>query len=209
MGKKTGGIHVLLSANDTGKYKVIDLARIAVEGGANAVQLREKHMTMDELLPIAKNMRSICRDVHFIINDRVDLAKIVEADGVHLGQDDLPIEYARDLLGENSIIGISCGSIDEARYAQDGSADYIGFGHMYPTVSKLKSTPAKSFSELEAVCSSVSIPVIAIGGISIENIKPLLQYKIGGIAVIRAFSNSENPQEVIKQFRTALTNVKQ
>src|SRR5438105_53849 len=110
MKKNVNGIHILLSGTSVNERSAEDLARIAVSSGASVVQLREKEMPMDELLPIAKKMREICRDITFIINDRADLAKIIEADGVHLGQDDLPIEYAREILGDNSLIGISCGS---------------------------------------------------------------------------------------------------
>src|SRR5436305_1152763 len=155
MGKKLKGIHILLSGKGTSKYSPFDLAQIAAEHGATVVQLREKDMPVGELLPIAKKMRAVCRDITFIVNDRADLAKIIEADGVHLGQDDLPIEYAREILGNDSLIGISCGSLPEAQEAERRGADYIGFGHLFPTNSKIKSSGPKTMQELEDVCNAL------------------------------------------------------
>lgn len=200
MEKKIGGIHILLGASSVGKFSAEDLARIAVDGGASVVQLREKHLPMGELLPIAKRIRAICRDIAFIVNDRADLALILEADGVHVGQDDLPINYARELLGAKSIIGISCGSLEEAISAQESGANYIGFGHMYPTTSKIKTMPPKSLELLKEVCISLSIPAIAIGGITADNQKPVLDCGVAGLAIISAFSEAVDPREEIQKF---------
>jgi thiamine-phosphate pyrophosphorylase len=198
MKKNVKGIHILLSATRVNGRSAEDLAQIAVEGGASVIQLREKQMPMGELLPLAKKMRTICRDITFIINDRADLARIVEADGVHLGQDDLPLEDARKILGENSIIGISCSSTKEGMDAQNNGADYIGFGHIFPTSSKIKSTPPKSLQELGSICNNLRIPVIAIGGISIDNYLSVLKVNVGGLAILSVFSNSSDPRVIIK-----------
>jgi thiamine-phosphate pyrophosphorylase len=198
--KDTRGVHILLRASPVNGRSAEEFAQIAVEWGASVVQLREKEMPMDELLPIAKKMRAICRDITFIVNDRTDLAKIIEADGVHLGQDDLPINYAREILGEKVIIGISCGSLQEALIAEKEGANYVGFGHMYPTTSKKKFMPPKSLQELEKVCAAVSIPVVAIGGITVNNLPPLLTCGIEGIAVISAFSHADYPRSVLQEF---------
>jgi thiamine-phosphate pyrophosphorylase len=204
MKKNIRGIHILLSASPVNGRSPEELAQIAVDGRASVIQLREKNMPIDELLPIAKEIRSICRDITFIVNDRADLAKIVEADGVHLGQDDLPIEYAREMLGDKAIIGFSCGSLKEAGEAEKKGADYIGFGHMFPTSSKIKISQQKSVEELGAVCNSVVIPVIAIGGITVMNARLLSESNIGGIAVLGAFSQAENPVEVIQSLAKIL-----
>lgn len=203
--KQLHGIHVLLSASPVNGLSSEELARIAVEASASVVQLREKAMPMDELLPIAKKIRKICEDNTFIVNDRVDLAKIIEADGVHLGQDDLPIKNAREILGENAIIGISTGSVHEAIIAEQKGANYIGFGHMYPTASKIKLTPPKSLQELESICSAVSIPVIAIGGITVDNSVDILKCSIGGIALLSAFSNAHDPASVLRRLVQSFT----
>jgi len=198
MKKNIQGIHILLSASSVNGRSPEELTRIAVDGGASVIQLREKQMPMDELLPIAKKMRAISRDITFIVNDRADLAKIIEADGVHLGQDDLPIEYAREILGDNAIIGISCGSLAEGEEAERNGTDYIGFGHMFPTVSKVKTSSPKSEEELRIISSGMKIPVIVIGGITVDNALPLLKSGADGIAILSAFSQSKNPKSVIK-----------
>jgi thiamine-phosphate pyrophosphorylase len=204
MKKSVRGIHILLGANSVNGRTSIELVEIAVAGGASVVQLREKEMPMDELLPIAKKIRVICRDITFIVNDRADLAKIIDADGVHLGQDDLPIDYAREILGKSSIIGISCGSVEEAMAAEEAGADYIGFGHMYPTSSKLKMTPQRSLEELQLVWASVKIPVIAIGGISVGNVTPIIKCNVGGVAILSAFSGAEDPNLIMQSFQKVL-----
>ena len=203
---ETRGVHILLSAVPVDGRSAEELARIAVEAGASVIQLREKQMPMGELLLIAKKLRKICEDITFIVNDRADLAKIIEADGVHLGQDDLPFRYAREILGDKYIIGISTGSLKEALDAERQGADYIGFGHMYPTNSKLKSTPPKSIQELQDICSSISIPVIAIGGITINNLPPLLKSGIEGIAVVSAFSDAEDPRIALEKLKKSFTS---
>jgi thiamine-phosphate pyrophosphorylase len=206
MKKNLLGIHVLLGASTVNGRSAEELSQIAVDSGATVIQIREKEMPMDQLLPIAKKIRAICRDITFIVNDRVDLAKIIDADGVHLGQEDLPIRYAREILGEESIIGMSCGTVEEAIKAEIEGADYIGFGHMYPTLSKFKSTPPKSLKELDQVCSAVKIPVIVIGGITVNNLPQLKACNPGGIAILSAFSNAENPKEALISLRNIFEN---
>ena len=201
MKKNVRGIHILLSAANTGYYTPFDLAEIAARGGASVVQLREKEMPMNELLPIAKRMREICRDITFIVNDHVDLAKIIEADGVHLGQDDMPVRSAKKILGEQAISGVSCGNIEEAKQAEVEGADYIGFGHMFPTSSKIKTTPQRTLKELEEVCSSLNVPVIAIGGITIKSAVQVVEAGTGGIAILSAFSGATNPEEMLRSLR--------
>ncbi len=203
--KKLQGVHIILRAIPVNGRGVEELAQIATEVGASVIQLREKHMPMDELLPIAKKLRKICEDITFIVNDRADLAKIIEADGVHLGEDDLPIQYAREILGEKALIGISMGSVEEAIIAEQKGADYIGFGHMYPTTSKIKTTPPKSLQELSDVCAAVTVPVIAIGGITVNNSGEVLRCGIQGIAVISTFSNAENPRSVLHKLLNSIT----
>ncbi|MEI8134828.1 MAG: thiamine phosphate synthase [bacterium] len=200
MKKNIRGVHVLLGASAVLARSVEDLAVLAIRGGASVIQLREKNMAMDQFIPVAKRVRAICREITFIINDRVDVAKIVHADGVHLGQDDLPIASAMAILGEDAIIGMSCGSVNEAIEAEKSGASYIGFGHMYPTNSKVKATPPKSLIELSAACSSVSIPVIAIGGINLLNVEPLFSCGVSGVAILSAFSQAQNPEQVLYDF---------
>jgi thiamine-phosphate diphosphorylase len=196
------GLHILVSGE-----RAVELALLGDELGANVIQLRIKESSTNDFLRIAERVRAVVTHATFIVNDRADIAKAVGADGVHLGQNDLAIEHARTILGPNSIIGISTGSVAEARNAEERGANYIGFGHMYPTASKRKETPPKSLVELRAVVAAVSIPVIAIGGITALNAAPLIQSGASGIAVIGAIQHAENPSDAIKEFLQCLQSV--
>jgi thiamine-phosphate pyrophosphorylase len=196
--KSTEGLHIIL-----GEYefaRTCELARIAEAEGAAVVQLREKSLPTSEVLEIADALRKIIQRATFIVNDRADIAYAVGADGVHLGQDDLPANEARKLLGPNAIIGISTSNVAQALEAERGGANYVGFGHMFPTRSKEKSSSPRTMEELRAVIAAVSIPVIAIGGITTSNMDEILCPGLGGIAVISAVSYAENPAEVIRHF---------
>ena len=192
------GLHVILGGNDFAR--MCELARIAEAEGASVVQLREKSLSTSELLHIADALRTIIQRAVFIINDRADIALATGADGVHLGQDDFPIKAASDLLGPNTIIGVSTSNIEEAMEAEHMGANYIGFGHMFPTRSKEKNSLPKSRDELCSVIAAVSIPVIAIGGISTANMEGILCPGFGGVAVISAVSEADNPAAAIRQF---------
>ncbi|HEX5316640.1 MAG TPA: thiamine phosphate synthase [Candidatus Kapabacteria bacterium] len=196
--KRIAGFHVLIGS--TSDARAIELATFAREAGAAVVQLRDKFRTDEELLELASSLRGVIEDVTFIINDRVDIAHTVKADGVHLGQNDLPIGEAREVLGPDAIIGISTSTVEEALEAERAGANYIGFGHMFPTRSKQKSTAPKSLEELRAIVAAVSIPVIAIGGIMESNVRDILIPGLGGIAVIGAVSESDDPSATIRNF---------
>ena len=196
--KSVEGLHVILDGSDFAR--TCALARIADAEGAAVVQLREKSRQMKEVLDIADALRKIVQRAVFIINDRADIALATGADGVHLGQDDLPIEAARDLLGSEAIIGVSTSNVEQAVDAERAGANYLGFGHMFPTRSKKKTSTPKSREELESVIAAVSVPVIAIGGISVPNMEGILCSGLGGIAVISAINDANNPAVVIRKF---------
>ncbi len=187
-------------------YCPVTLAREALNGGAAMIQLRHKSASGSQLFTWALAIRNLCREYHalFIINDRVDIALASEADGVHLGQDDLPAAAARKLLGNTRIIGVSVSSPEEAVRAEKDGADYIGFGHVYPTVSKLKEHPPLGPENLQKTVQSISLPVVAIGGISIENAPILISRGASGVAVISAVSRAENPSKAAFELMRAL-----
>ncbi len=159
----------------------------ALAGGVTILQLREKDMPEAEFLAEAKAVRELCKKyrVPFIINDNVAVAKAADADGVHLGQDDMPIAEARKILGDDKIIGISCHNREEAVKAEADGADYIGSGAVFSTSTKNDVSVLK-MSELKEICESVKIPVAAIGGIGYDNICRLSGTKISGVAVASA-----------------------
>ncbi len=188
------------------RFSHLDLAKFAIRGGADMIQLREKKMKSGELLETASAIQKLCKEarVTFIVNDRVDIALLSGADGVHLGQEDLPIEYARKILGKGKTIGETAGSLEQAIQLEKEGADYIGFGHVFPTRSKDKPSPAKGVAELERISRSISIPVIAIGGISHANLPSLLVARPAGIAVIQAVCGKDNPEEATRELKSLL-----
>ncbi len=173
----------------------VSLAEKALKGGAAMIQLRHKSASGAELFNWAVEIVKLCQKYHAlcIVNDRLDIALASQADGVHLGQMDLPAKTARKLLGKNRIIGISTASPEEALQAEKDGANYIGLGHIYPTSSKLKESPPVGTETLQRVAALVSIPIIAIGGISEENVASLISFGASGIAVISAVSRAADP----------------
>ncbi|MFI5202523.1 MAG: thiamine phosphate synthase [Candidatus Kapaibacterium sp.] len=200
--KRIAGLHVIIGS--TNDERTIELAMLARDEGAAVVQLRDKFRRDEDLLALANILRAVLDDVTFIINDRADIARVVNADGVHLGQNDMPIGEARQFLGPDAIIGISASNIEEALGAERAGANYIGFGHLFPTRSKVKQCAPKTVEELRAVAAAVSIPVIGIGGITEPNVNDILIPGLGGIAVIGAVNESENPSKTIRNFVKSL-----
>jgi len=162
-----------------------DIFRIGVSEGVRVIQLREKEMTKRQIYEEAKIIREITRDTRtiFIINDHVDIAYVVGADGVHLGQDDLPLREARRILGRDKIIGISTHTLREAIDAERGGADYIGYGPIFHTTTKETKRPM-GIDSLKRVRESVNIPVVAIGGITIEDSREVMDAGADAVAMI-------------------------
>lgn len=171
----------------------IEMVAAQIKGGADVVQLREKNMPKREKLELGFEIRNLTtqKDVLFIVNDDLDLALILEADGVHLGQDDIPISYARPLL-QDKIIGISTHSLEQAREAIDSGADYIGIGPVFKTETKIKADPVIEIDLILKVKKLSSIPVIAIGGIGEKNIDLLVNRGIKRAAIISDILSSKD-----------------
>ena len=159
----------------------------ALKGGATFIQLREKELNEGDFLEEAKEIQKLCREYHvpFVINDNVEIAAAIGADGVHVGQSDMEAGDVRRRLGPDKIIGVSAQTAEQARRAQEHGADYLGVGAVFPTGSKADATEV-SRETLEEICRAVDIPVIAIGGIGRENVMELKGSGICGIAVISA-----------------------
>lgn len=174
----------------------------AIAGGATFVQLREKQMDEADVLQEAKEIQALCRAHHipFVINDHVEIAKAIQADGVHVGQSDMEALDVRRLLGEEAIIGVSAETVEQALLAQAHGADYLGVGAVFPTGSKEDAADV-SMETLRAICEAVDIPVIAIGGISEDNVGQLAGSGICGIAVISAIFAQENIRDAAARLK--------
>jgi thiamine-phosphate pyrophosphorylase len=171
----------------------------AIIGGATFVQLREKEISSSDYLDLASKVKAVTDQygIPLIINDRVDIALAVDAAGVHLGPEDLPVPVARKLLGSHRIIGASASSIEEALSLEAQGADYLGVGAVYPTTTK-QNTEKVSLEELRRIKSAVHIPVVAIGGIDAENAPGVMGTGVDGVAVVSAIINRPDIREAAR-----------
>ena len=198
--KQIGRLHVLTDIVLQSRFSHATLAKMAVAGGADTIQFRQKHGSTRGMIETAQEMKRLCADsgALLIVNDRVDVALASNADGVHLGKEDFPIPLAREVLGKDKIIGGSAATLEEARICLSQGADYLGFGPVYPTASKDDAGPVSGIDVLKEVVRSIPIPVIAIGGISAANIHEVLQAGASGIAVISAVCCQTNPEKATR-----------
>lgn len=176
----------------------------ALEGGATFLQLREKNLDDEHFLEEAKELQALCRrfNVPFIVNDNVDVALAMGADGIHVGQGDMEAGDVRKLLGPDKILGVSAQTVEQAVLAQERGADYLGVGAVFPTGSKDDAVDV-SYETLKAICEAVSIPVVAIGGISQQNVRELAGSGICGIAVISAIFAQKDIKEATTLLKKA------
>ena len=187
-----------------------EIVRSAVAGGVTCVQLREKNCGTLEFIQEALAIRDFLAEkgVPLIINDRLDVAMAVAADGVHLGQSDMPLKMARDIVGPHVLIGISAESLEDAIEAAEGGADYIGVSPIYDTPTKTDTAPAIGLSGLQAIRNEVDIPLVGIGGLNIENASSVIESGADGIAVVSAIVSADDPQSAASQLRAEIDRVK-
>jgi thiamine-phosphate pyrophosphorylase len=197
---RLSGLHVITIEDPARGRTHVDVARAALIGGASVIQLREKNATTRELLDLAVAIRDLCHQAHaiFLVNDRLDVALASSADGVHLGQDDLPIADARRIAGSDFIIGISAGTVEEARHAADAGADYLGIGPVYFTATKEDAGAALGLALVTGVRAATNIPIIGIGGINSENARTVINAGAHGLAVITAISSAPDMVEATR-----------
>ena len=195
----------LVTNNSKDEEKFLKIIEDSLKGGVKIVQLREKTAGTLDFYNLALRVKEITQkyNVPLIINDRIDIALAIDADGVHVGQSDIPAKIARSMIGEDKILGVSAATIKEAAKAQLDSTDYIGVGAVYPTNTK-DDASAVSKKELKEIVESVNIPVVAIGGITQENVCELRDSGISGISVVSAIMNAKNPklasENLLKEF---------
>lgn len=197
-------LYVLISSDIVTK-SVEETARLVIDGGADAIQLREKTISDRQFISLARKIHNITlqKGTLLIINDRVNVAKEVSAEGVHLGQHDTGISEARDLLGNEKIIGVSTHNIEQAEQAQKEGADYIAIGPVYPTSTKTNE-PTVGLEVVKEVAKRISIPFVVIGGITLKNLKEVLKTRAKRVAVCSAIITSKDIRSSTRKFKDKL-----
>lgn len=187
-------LYAILDPGQIGERPWEPVLEWLLEGGARTIQLRAKELPANALLEIARRARGLTRDASclFIVNDRLDIALAVEADGVHLGQEDLPLGAARKIAGRKMLIGISTHDLAQAIAADRGGADYIGFGPIFGTATKATGYSPRGSERLREICRAVRIPVVAIGGISEANVQQVWEAGAASAAMIGDLMGADN-----------------
>ena len=180
----------------------------ACRSGVTIVQLREKNLTTNQYYQLAKQVKEItdAYQVPLIIDDRLDVCLAVDASGLHIGDDELPVSVARQVLGPEKILGVTAKTVKRALEAEEGGADYLGTGAIFPTTTK-ENAPITLISTLKTICQTVAIPVVAIGGLTSENIDQLIGTGIAGVAVVRDLMQAEDIEAKTQAFLTKLDDI--
>ncbi|MGR3318648.1 MAG: thiamine phosphate synthase [Candidatus Anammoxibacter sp.] len=199
-------LYVLLS-NITSKHTILETAKCVLDGGADVIQLREKLLSDKDFIAVAEDLLNLTARTGaiLIINDRVQIAGQIGADGVHIGQDDMEIDEARAILGEKKIIGVSTHNLEQALKAERSGADYIAIGPAFPTKTK-DYEPVIGLKAAKAVAGNVKIPIFAIGGVNMSNIDKVLDTGIFRVAISSAIINSGDITNITKEFKDKLLN---
>ena len=180
----------------------------ACRSGVTIIQLREKNLTTNQYYQLAKQVKEItdAYQVPLIIDDRLDVCLAVDAAGLHIGDDELPVSVARQVLGPEKILGVTAKTVKRALEAEEGGANYLGTGAIFPTTTK-ENAPITLISTLKTICQRVAIPVVAIGGLTSENIDQLIGTGIAGVAVVRDLMQAEDIEAKTQAFLTKLDDI--
>jgi thiamine-phosphate pyrophosphorylase len=211
--KKSLLLYAVTDQSWVGRQTLEEQVEETIKAGTTFIQLREKDLTAESFLEEAYKIKKIAKsyEVPFVINDSVEIAIACDADGVHVGQDDVTLLEVRKILGPNKIIGVSVQTVEQAMLAQKQGADYLGVGAVFNTLTKLDAAEV-SLETLKEICKKVSIPVVAIGGISLDNICRLEGLGIDGIAVVSAIFASENitsaTQKLLKEVKGVVNDIR-
>ena len=186
----------------------LEKVETACRSGVTIVQLREKNLTTNQYYQLAKQVKEITDvyQVPLIIDDRLDVCLAVDAAGLHIGDDELPVSVARQVLGPDKILGVTAKTVKRALEAEEGGANYLGTGAIFPTTTK-ENAPITLISTLKTICQRVAIPVVAIGGLTSENIDQLIGTGIAGVAVVRDLMQAEDIETKTQAFLTKLDDI--
>lgn len=209
MEKFDSRIYFITDSTGLSEEEFLHRTEEALKGGVTLLQLREKDKTTREYINLATKVHAITKkyNVPLIIDDRVDVAMAIGAEGVHLGQSDMPIDIARKICGKDMIIGATAKTVEQATEAYKGGADYLGVGAIYPTTTKVK-TVLTSTETLDEICHAVPIPVNAIGGLNKDNIDVLRGINIAGICVVSAIMKAHSPKKATEKLKEAAKELK-
>lgn len=205
MKKFDSSLYFITDSTNYSEEEFLHRAEQALAGGATLIQLREKEKSTREYINLAEKVHTLAKryDVPLIIDDRVDVALAVNAEGVHVGQSDMPVALARKLMGESRIVGATAKTVPQALEAFEQGADYLGVGAIYPTTTKVK-TVLTSVDTLRDICQAVPIPANAIGGLNKDNIDILAGIPISGICVVSAIMKADNPEKAATELKAKL-----
>ncbi|MEA3476106.1 MAG: thiamine phosphate synthase [Candidatus Cloacimonadota bacterium] len=202
------GLYFIIDGNFTRDF--VKMTRLAIDIGLKIIQYRDKNANASEMLTNAIKIRELTEnsDTIFIVNDNVEVARASNADGVHIGQEDTQYEEARKLLPKR-IIGMSVGNLEQSLLAEKMGADYIGLGPIFPTLTKPNAGQIIGTEKLSKIVKAVQIPIIAIGGINLSNLKSVLETGVNGVAIISAILGSSNPEREIKKIKNKINKYNQ
>lgn len=198
-------LYLVASRGNLSDESFLNILNEALKGGVSIVQLREKNLCTRDFYALALKVKALCATfkVPFLINDRIDIAMAIKADGVHLGQDDMPVNIARKMLGVDKIIGLSVQKLSQLE--NTAGADYLGCGAVFQTTTK--ESKVINPAGLKALCDNSALPVVAIGGINLENIAQLKGIKLAGIAVVSAIMNAKEPLKAALKLKESFKNL--
>ena len=208
MNRATLRLYLVTNRYQDSLENFLEKVETACRSGVTIVQLREKNLTTNQYYQLAKKVKEItdAYQVPLIIDDRLDICLAVDAAGLHIGDDELPVSVARQVLGPEKILGVTAKTVKRALEAEEGGADYLGTGAIFPTTTK-ENAPITLISTLKTICQRVAIPVVAIGGLTSENIDQLIGTGIAGVAVVRDLMQAEDIKAKTQAFLTKLDDI--
>ncbi|OFL49864.1 MULTISPECIES: thiamine phosphate synthase [Streptococcus] len=208
MNRKALRLYLVTNRYQDSLESFLEKVETACRSGVTMIQLREKNLTTNQYYHLAKQVKEItdAYQVPLIIDDRLDVCLAVDAAGLHIGDDELPVSVARQVLGPKKILGVTAKTVKRALEAEEGGADYLGTGAIFPTRTK-ENAPITLISTLKTICQTVAIPVVAIGGLTSENIDQLAATGIAGVAVVRDLMQAEDIEAKTQAFLTKLDDM--
>ena len=208
MNRKVLKLYLVTNRYQDSLESFLEKVETACRSGVTIIQLREKNLTTNQYYQLAKQVKEItdAYQVPLIIDDRLDVCLAVDAAGLHIGDDELPVSVARKVLGPEKILGVTAKTVKRALEAEEGGANYLGTGAIFPTTTK-ENAPITLISTLKTICQTVAIPVVAIGGLTSENIDQLIGTGIAGVAVVRNLMQAEDIEAKTQAFLTKLDDI--